>query len=107
MLDIGCGTGILSMFAARSGAKKVIGIDRSDIVHKAQKIVKKNQLDGIITIIRGEVEKVTLPVDKVRSSSEWRGSTKALMRYTGGYHRLGVDGILLDLRVYVGYSFIC
>lgn len=64
-MDIGCGTGILSMFAARSGAKKVIGIDRSDIVLKAQKIVKKNQLDNIVTIIRGEVEKVTLPVDKV------------------------------------------
>jgi protein arginine N-methyltransferase 3 len=74
VLDIGCGTGILSMFAARSGAKKVIGIDRSDIVHKAQKIVKKNQLDGIVTIIRGEVEKVTLPVDKVDIIvSEWMG----------------------------------
>jgi predicted RNA methylase len=71
VLDIGCGTGILSMFAARSGAKQVIGIDRSDIVHKAQKIVKKNQLDGIVTIIRGEVEKVTLPVDKVFFIFRW------------------------------------
>lgn len=65
MLDIGCGTGILSMFAARAGAKQVIGIDRSDIVHKAKQIIKRNKLDHIITIIRGEVEKVTLPVPKV------------------------------------------
>lgn len=64
VLDIGCGTGILSMFAAKSGAKKVIGIDRSDIVYKAEKIVKKNNLDNVV-IIRGEVEKVTLPVEKV------------------------------------------
>jgi tRNA/tmRNA/rRNA uracil-C5-methylase (TrmA/RlmC/RlmD family) len=53
------------MFAAKSGAKKVIGIDRSDIVLKAQKIVKQNNLDGVVTIIRGQVEKVQLPVDKV------------------------------------------
>jgi len=74
VLDIGCGTGILSMFAARSGAKKVIGIDRSDVVLKAQKIVQKNKLDHIVTIIRGEVEKVVLPVEKVDIIiSEWMG----------------------------------
>jgi len=74
VLDIGCGTGILSMFAAKAGAKKVIGIDRSDIVLNAQKILQKNKLDHIIIIIRGEVEKVTLPVDKVDIIiSEWMG----------------------------------
>jgi SAM-dependent methyltransferase len=34
VLDIGCGTGILSMFAAKAGAKKVIGLDRADIIDK-------------------------------------------------------------------------
>ena len=44
VMDVGCGTGILSMFAAKAGAKKVIGIDCSNIVDLAKEIVEKNDL---------------------------------------------------------------
>ena len=30
VLDVGCGTGILSMFAARGGAASVVGLEASD-----------------------------------------------------------------------------
>lgn len=40
VLDVGCGTGILSMFAARAGARKVIGVDQSEIVYQAMDIVR-------------------------------------------------------------------
>jgi len=74
VLDVGCGTGILSMFAAQAGAKKVVGIDCSGIVSQAVKIVEKNGFSDVVTIIKGKVEDVELPVDKVDIIiSEWMG----------------------------------
>ena len=67
VLDVGCGTGILSMFAARAGAKRVIGVDYSGIIEQATAIVKANKLDHIVTLLRGKMEEVTLPdgIEKV------------------------------------------
>merc|ERR1719370_897189 len=56
VLDVGCGTGILSMFAAKAGAAKVIGVDMSGIVESARKIVEANGLADKIEIFRGKVE---------------------------------------------------
>lgn len=42
MLDVGCGTGILCMFAAQAGARHVIGVDMSGIIEHARGIVKAN-----------------------------------------------------------------
>jgi protein arginine N-methyltransferase 3 len=52
VLDVGCGTGILSLFAAREGAKRVFSVDASDIADKAARIVKANGLQDVITYVR-------------------------------------------------------
>ena len=46
MLDVGCGSGILSIFAAKAGAKKVYGVDNSSIANIAKEIVIKNDLQN-------------------------------------------------------------
>lgn len=53
VLDVGCGTGILAMMAAKAGAAKVIAVDCSNIAEYAAKIVKANKLDDIITVVKG------------------------------------------------------
>ncbi|XP_037098516.1 protein arginine N-methyltransferase 8-B-like isoform X2 [Syngnathus acus] len=74
VLDVGSGTGILSMFAANAGAKHVYGIECSGISEYSEKIIKSNHLHNVITIFQGKVEEVELPVDKVDIIiSEWMG----------------------------------
>jgi protein arginine N-methyltransferase 1 len=74
VLDVGCGTGILSIFAARAGAKHVYGVEFASIAAHAQEIAKENGYGDKITIIRGKVEDITLPVEKVDIIiSEWMG----------------------------------
>ena len=74
VLDVGCGTGILSMFAAKAGAAKVIGVDMSSIVDYAKKIVEDNGLSDTVTIIRGKVEEIELPVPKFNQALHKIGS---------------------------------
>lgn len=73
VLDVGCGTGILCMFAAKAGAKKVYGIDMSSIIDHAKTIVKDNKLDDTITLIKGKVEEVDIPEKVDIIISEWMG----------------------------------
>jgi len=74
VLDVGCGTGILSLFAAKAGAKLVLAVECSEIALQAQQIVKDNKFDHVVKIIKGKLEDITLPVDKVDIIiSEWMG----------------------------------
>ncbi|RMD43210.1 hypothetical protein DV735_g1920, partial [Chaetothyriales sp. CBS 134920] len=79
VLDVGCGTGILSMFAARAGAKHVIGVDMSSIINKAKLIVETNGLSSKITLLQGKMEEVELPAHVIPDGkvdiiiSEWMG----------------------------------
>uniref|UniRef100_A0A093VAW1 type I protein arginine methyltransferase n=1 Tax=Talaromyces marneffei PM1 TaxID=1077442 RepID=A0A093VAW1_TALMA len=74
VLDVGCGTGILSMFAVRAGAKHVIGVDMSSIIEKAREIVAVNGMADKITLLQGKMEEVNLPFPQVDIIvSEWMG----------------------------------
>lgn len=61
VLDVGCGTGILSIFCARAGARKVYAVDASGIAKQAEQIVADNGYADVIAVINGKMEEVELP----------------------------------------------
>lgn len=73
VMDVGCGTGILSIFAAKAGAAKVYAVECSKIVDQARKIIDDNGFDNIIDVIEGKVEEIDLPSDVDIIISEWMG----------------------------------
>jgi protein arginine N-methyltransferase 1 len=74
VLDVGCGTGILSMFAAKAGAEHVVGIDMSNIIDQAQQIIEANGFKDKITLVKGKLEEAELPIQQFDIIvSEWMG----------------------------------
>uniref|UniRef100_A0A8C7YGL1 Histone-arginine methyltransferase CARM1 n=1 Tax=Oryzias sinensis TaxID=183150 RepID=A0A8C7YGL1_9TELE len=61
VLDVGCGSGILSFFAAQAGARKVYAVEASTMAQHAEVLVNSNRLGERVVVIPGKVEEVTLP----------------------------------------------
>jgi protein arginine N-methyltransferase 2 len=75
VLDLGCGTGILSVFAACLGdAKKVYAVEASDISEQAEKVIVHNQLSDRVSVIQSKVEDLQLPEKVDLIVSEWMGT---------------------------------
>ena len=58
VIDVGAGTGILSIFAAEAGAKYVYAIEASDIVKVCRDQVRSKGLSSKIEIIHAKAEEV-------------------------------------------------
>ena len=61
VLDLGCGTGIFSLIAARRGCRKVYAVDRSRIIEEARETARRNGLEGRIEFIHAPLRRLELP----------------------------------------------
>ena len=58
--DIGCGTGVLSFFAARAGARRVYAIDEGPVIEVARALARENGLADRIVFLNASSFDVTL-----------------------------------------------
>jgi len=63
VMDVGSGSGILAVWAAKAGAKRVYAVEYTDMAKHARKVVEANGVDHVVTVIQGAVEDVTIPVE--------------------------------------------
>jgi SAM-dependent methyltransferase len=61
VLDLGCGTGVLALFAARAGARHVYAIEETSILTVAHALARANGLDTAITFLPGNSRDIRLP----------------------------------------------
>ncbi|KAH7859272.1 hypothetical protein Vadar_033909 [Vaccinium darrowii] len=62
VVDVGAGSGILSLFAAQAGAKHVYAVEASEMAEYARKLIAGNPFLGErITVVKGKIEEVELP----------------------------------------------
>lgn len=73
VLDVGAGSGILAIFAARAGARRVYAVEATPMAKHAQTLVAGAGLEGVVEVIQGTVESVDLPEQVDIIISEWMG----------------------------------
>lgn len=73
VLDMGAGTGILSLFAAAAGARKVYAIERTMTANVARRIAATNGLSERIQVLQTDLEDADLPEKVNVLVSEWMG----------------------------------
>jgi len=111
VLDFGCGTGILAMFAARAGAGKVVAVDRSPFIKTAQEIAQINGFDNI-DFYHDDHQSLQLETQVDVIVSEWMGHClfyeamlEPLLAIRDRY--LAKDGVMIPAEVTLHAGLVC
>ncbi|XP_020101055.1 protein arginine N-methyltransferase PRMT10 isoform X1 [Ananas comosus] len=73
VLDVGTGSGILAIWSAQAGARKVYAVEATKMAEHARELAKANGVDDVVEVIEGSMEEVTLPEKVDVIISEWMG----------------------------------
>ncbi len=73
VLDVGAGSGILSVFAARAGAARVYAVERTSVAVLAQELAAANGVAEIVQVIHADVMDLDPPERVDVIVSEWLG----------------------------------
>ena len=61
VLDIGTGSGVLAVAAARAGARRVYAVEATDIAEVAERVFAANGVEDTVTLVAGWSRQIELP----------------------------------------------
>jgi ribosomal protein L11 methyltransferase len=100
VLDVGTGSGILSIAAARLGAHEVLGLDIDGAaVKNARENVERNQVSDIVKIRKGRIGDIQRKFDVVVANIDLKNLKKMrwpLIHHLKGHGLLILSGILTE-----------
>ncbi|KAG0627024.1 hypothetical protein M758_2G168600 [Ceratodon purpureus] len=96
VLDVGTGSGILAIWSAQAGARKVYAVEATDMAAHARALVAGNNLEDVVEVIQGYIEDITLPE---------QGALMLSIKGSGNIHGNPVVG-LGSVGVYPGFGYI-
>ena len=73
VLDVGAGTGVLSVWAAKAGARRVFAVEATGVASHAEALVEAHGLSDVVTVLNGRMEQLELPEKVDVLLSEWMG----------------------------------
>jgi type I protein arginine methyltransferase len=73
VLDVGTGSGVLAIWAAKAGAKRVFAVEFTDMAKHARALVEANDVSGIVEVIQSSAEDLELDCKVDIIISEWMG----------------------------------
>ena len=73
VLDVGAGTGILSLFAVQAGARKVYAVERTSTARIIRRLAETNGASDIVEVFERDIETFSAPEPVDVIISEWMG----------------------------------
>ncbi|XP_070832541.1 protein arginine N-methyltransferase 2 [Chaetodon trifascialis] len=75
VMDLGCGTGIISLFCAQLAQPSVVyAVEASSMAVYTRQLVKQNGCEESVTVLQGRAEEIELPEQVDVLVSEWMGN---------------------------------
>ncbi|MGE5451879.1 MAG: 50S ribosomal protein L11 methyltransferase [Acidobacteriota bacterium] len=74
VLDVGAGSGVLSLLAAKAGATRVYAVERTPVARLARELTQRNGVGHVVQVIEADMQHVRLPEQVDLIVSEWLGT---------------------------------